>query len=123
MDITTFNPQIITNDADSVMELFEELGFAKKHNPTGIGELDVTGIRMENKNGFYIDISSPDLQLPQDLTAIRINVDDFDAAYDILLSRGFKNIYGEKTVDTGSSKSAMMIAPSGYAINLIQHIK
>ena len=41
MKITTFNPQIITKDAEAVAKLFEELGFERRHNPKGIGELDI----------------------------------------------------------------------------------
>ena len=123
MKITTFNPQIITKDAENVAKLFEDLGFERSHNPKGIGELDVTGIRMKDANGFSLDISQPDLQLPQDLTVIRMNVDDFEEAYRLLVSRGFKNFYGEKTVETKSSKSAVMISASGFAINLVQHIR
>ena len=122
MKITTFNPQIITNDAETIEKLFEELGFEKKHNPKGIGELDVTGIRMKDENGFHLDISQPDMKLPQDVVAIRINVDNFDEAYKFLTDHGFKNFYGDKTVDRESSESAIMISPSGFAINLIQHI-
>ena len=33
MKITTFNPQIITNDMEPIVQLFEELGFDKSHNP------------------------------------------------------------------------------------------
>ena len=123
MKITTFNPQIITTDAESAAQFFEELGFEKRHNPTGIGELDVTGIRMEDPNGFHLDISQPDTQLPRDLIAIRMNVDNFEEIYDKLISHGFKNFYGDNIVETGSSKSAIMISPSGYAINLVQHLK
>ena len=124
MKITTFNPQIITKDAEPIKKLFEELGFEQRHNPKGIGELNVTGIRMKDANGFYLDISQPDhFPAPQDLTAIRINVDNFDEAYQLLLSHGFKNFYGDQTMDTKSSESAIMISPSGFVINLIQHIK
>lgn len=123
MKITTFNPQIVTNDAEAAVQLFEELGFEKRHNPTGIGDLNVEGIRMKDANGFCIDISQPEIQLPQDLIAIRINVDDFDEAYQLLISRGFKNVYGDQTVETSSSKSAMLVSPSGFGINLVQHIK
>ena len=123
MKITTFNPQIITKDAESIVKLFEELGFEKRHNPEGIGELNVEGIRMKDANGFYLDISAPDIQLPQDITVIRMNVDDFEEAYQFLTDRGFKNYYGDKVVEMKSSKSALMISPSGFAINLIQHIK
>lgn len=124
MKITTFNPQIITKNAEPLVQLFEELGFEKRHNQEGIGDLDVTGIRMKDANGFYLDISQVDaLPAPNDLTAIRMNVDSFDEVYEMLLSRGFKNFYGDQTVGTNTSKSAMMISPSGFAINLIEHIK
>lgn len=124
MKITTFNPQIITGNAKPLVQLFEELGFQKRHNQEGIGDLDVTGIRMKDENGFYLDISQPDsLKLPNDLVAIRINVDNFDEAYQLLTKHGFKNFYGEQTVSTGTSKSAVLISPSGFTINLIEHLK
>lgn len=123
MKITTFNPQIITKDAEMITGLFEELGFEKRHNPTGIGELNVEGIRMKDANGFHLDISQPDYDLPQDIVVIRMNVDDFDEAYHLLEAHGFRNFYGEKTAETGSSESAIMISPSGFAINLVHHRK
>lgn len=124
MKITTFNPQIITGNAEPLVQLFEELGFQKRHNQEGIGDLDVTGIRMKDENGFYLDISQPDsLKLPNDLVAIRMNVDNFDEAYQLLTKHGFKNFYGEQTVSTGTSKSAVLISPSGFTINLIEHLK
>ena len=123
MKITTFNPQIITKNAETVEKIFEELGFEKRHNPKGIGELDVTAIRMKDTNGFYLDISQPDVQIQQDLTVIRMNVDNFSEVYDLLTAHGFKNFYGDQTVSTKSSESAIMISPSGFAINLVQHIK
>ena len=123
MKITTFNPQIITKDAEAVAKLFEELGFERRHNPKGIGKLDVTGIRMKDSGSFYLDISQPNMQMPQDLAAIRMNVDNFAEAYELLTAHGFKNFYGDQTVATKSSESAIMISPSGFVINLVQHIK
>ena len=123
MKITTFNPQIITKDAASVIQLFEELGFERRHQQEGIGELDVTGVRMRDANGFYLDISQTDALPQQSLMAIRMNVDDFDEAYNQLQARGFKNYYEDHTVSTATARSAMMISPSGIAINLVQHIK
>lgn len=122
MKITTFNPQIITKDAEPIIKLFEELGFEKRHNPEGIGDLNVEGIRMKDANGFYLDISIPEVNLPQDVTVIRMNVDDFDEAYKLLTIHGFKNYYGDKIIEMKSSRSALMISSSGFAINLIQHI-
>ena len=124
MKITSFNPQILTKDMESLAKLFEELGFEKKHNPTGIGEYDVSAIRMADASGFHVDLSEgKDTPIPHDMIVIRMNVDSFDEAYELLSSHGFKNFYGDKIVETRSFKSAIMIAPSGFAINLIEHIK
>ena len=123
MKITTFNPQIITKNAEPLVNLFKELGFEKRHNQEGIGEMGVTGIRMKDANGFYLDISQVNAPVPQDQAAIRMNVDNFDEAFKLLTEHGFKNFYNDKTVNTPTSKSAIMISPSGFVINLIQHIK
>lgn len=123
MKITSFNPQIFTKNADPIVALFEELGFDVRHDQEGIGELNVEGIRMNNPDGFYLDISCPDTDLPRDMVGIRMNVDDFDFAYQLLLKNGFRNFYGERTVDTATSRSAVLISPSGFAINLIRHKK
>ena len=123
MKITSFNPQIVTKNAESVIKVFEELGFERRHHQEGIGELDVAGTRMKNEDGFYLDISELDAPLPQDMVAMRMNVDDFDEAFERLISFGFKNIYGDQKVETKTAKSAMMISESGFAINLVQHIK
>ena len=52
MKITSFNPQIITKDAEAVVRLFEALGFERRHIKEDIGDLSVTGIRMKDENGF-----------------------------------------------------------------------
>ena len=123
MKITTFNPQIITKNAEPLVKLFEELGFEKRHRQEGIGDMDVTGIRMKDTNGFYLDISEADAPVPNDLVSIRMNVDNFEEAYDLLIAKGFKNFYGDRAIPSKSAKSAIMISPSGFTINLIQHIK
>ena len=123
MKISAFNPQIVTTEADTVVELFEELGFEKRHKKEDNGVLEDVGIRMKDENGFYIDVSKTEVLSNKDMTAIRMNVDDFDEAYKLLTDKGFRNLYGKHTADTKSSKSAMMISPSGFAINLIHHIK
>ena len=124
MKITTFNPQIITKDAEALVKLFEQLGFEKRHQQEGIGELDVKGIRLKDVNGFNLDISQPDaLPTGHDLMAVRMNVDDFDEAYQLLVKNGFRNYYGDSTASTRTGKSAIMISPTGFVINLVQHIK
>lgn len=123
MKISTFNPQIITSDAESIIKVFEALGFERRHQQEGIGDLDVTGVRMKDNGGNYVDISEVDIGLKEDKVAIRMNVDNFDEAYEKLEALGFKNIYGHHKVDTKTAKSAMMISPGGFGINLVEHKK
>ena len=123
MKITSFNPLIVTKDAESAIKMFEELGFEKNHTITvqDKGE-DITTVCMKDSGGFHVDIAQSNT-VPQDLTLIRMNVDDFDEAYAFLTARGFKNPQGDHTVDTKSNRSAMLISPSGFAFDLCQHIK
>ncbi|MBR1831199.1 MAG: hypothetical protein IJ784_02075 [Ruminiclostridium sp.] len=123
MQITAFNPQIITKNAEPIIRLFEELGFEKRHTKKDIGDKNVVDVVMKNAEGFHLDISQPEMELPHDIQAIRINVRDFEETYDLLISRGFKNFYGDERVYTPSSKSAILLAPSGFVINLVEHIK
>ena len=123
MKITTFNPMILSPKADELITLFEELGFEKRHSPTvDTGKSLVTSTRMKNADGFCIDIAGV-ASLPKDMTIIRMNVDNFDEAYEMLISQGFKNSGGEQMVETATNKSALMTSPSGYAFDLCQHIK
>ena len=125
MNITTFNPLIVTKNAEAAIKLFEALGFEKRHSlGANTGTCDLTSIRMNDANGFYVDIAQVEnLQGDRDLTLIRMNVDNFDEAYQLLLDRGFKNPRGDHTVQTTTNKSAMLISPSGFAFDLCQHIK
>ena len=125
MKITTFNPMIVTKDAESVIKLFEELGFERRHMKTGINDADISSVRMrytgEDGKIFHVDVA--EAPTPQDITTIRMNIDNFDEAYKLLEDKGFKNAQGEKVTETGSSKSTMMISPSGFPINITEHIK
>ena len=75
---------------------------------------------MKDANGFHVDIVNA--QVPQDMTSIRMNVDNFDEVYELLTSRGFKGTEAEAR-NTGSSRSSMMISPSGFTITVVEHIK
>ena len=123
MNITAFSPQIVTKDPEPVIKLFEDLGFERRHTKEGIGKLDITSYRMKDENGFYIDISQANVGQPQDVITIRMNVDDFDEAYQLLLSHGFENEFGDRIAETETSRNAVMSSPSGFRITLIQHIK
>ena len=125
MTITTFNPFIDTAHADEIIKLFEEMGFERRHKKAGIeiADRNDTVFRMKDANGFYLDILQSDAGRPRDAMGIRMNVDDFEEAISILRAHGFKNVYGDETVDTKTSKAAMMVSPSGFTISVIKHIK
>lgn len=124
MKITAFNPLIVTKNASATIALFEALGFERRHSiDAKAGTQDFTSVRMKDANGFYVDIAEvPETSLPQDLTLIRMNVDNFEEAYEFLISKGFTNPSG-RTVDTKTNKSCRMISPSGFSFDLCQHIK
>jgi hypothetical protein len=121
MEITTFNPLIATADAAPLIELFEELGFEKRHTKKNIdGREDIFDVRMKDANGFCVDIAQvPGIQ--RDMMNIRMNVRDYDEAYEFLTERGFVNAQGDHTNDSGTSKGTSMIAPSGFSIALSYH--
>jgi len=116
MKITTFDPLIISPKADDVMQVFTALGFEKTHAPvTQTENGEVASVRMKDANGFHVDVASLD-RVPQDMTYIRMNVDNFEEAYNILIAHGFKNTRGDGTLDTKSAKAATMVSPSGFKI-------
>ena len=125
MKITAFNPLIVSPKAEELVALFEEMGFEKRHQKSGIDEGKVESIDMRHEGGFTIDVASADPNLvPKDILAIRVNVDDFDGARAFLKEKGFVNVRDDDYAeDTGSSKATLMYSPSGFAISLCQHIK
>ena len=125
MKITSLDPFVATAQPESVIALFEALGFERRHKKEGvtIADRDDAINRMKNPDGFHVDVVQTTQASTRDMTGIRMNVDDFDAAYELLKEHGFRNAYGDETVDTKSSKSAMMVAPSGFVICIVHHIK
>ena len=122
MKITSFNPLIVTKDAESAIALFEELGFERRHTKQGIGEDNVTDVRMKDANGFHVDVS----QGSGEWTMIRMNVDNLEEAIAFLEARGFhkaRHAVANKTIDTGSSRFNIMVSPSGFIFAVSQHIK
>ena len=123
MNITGFNPMVVSKDSENLVKLFEELGFDKKHQPVAdAGKGEVTTTRMKDSNGFCIDIVGSDGSIP-DFTEIRINVDDLKEACAIFEAHGFANTRGDATVDLETSKTAVMRSSSGCMISLVKHIK
>lgn len=123
MKITSFSPLVMTNDSESAGKVFEALGFTKRHEKQDATQNHDSGFRMKDADGHGVSIAQVN-QIPRDMLAVQMNVDDFDEAIDILKAHGFTNLRGEGSViDTGSSKTAVMTAPSGFAVNVVYHIK
>lgn len=122
MKITTFNPLIVTKNPEPTIKMFEEMGFERHHTKKEIGENKTTDVRMKHPSGFYVDVAWGE----NEYTLIRINVDNFDEAIEFFLAHGCrrpKNEQAKKTVDTGSSKFTILVGPSGYLLDISQHIK
>lgn len=123
MQITTFNPMILSKNADEIIKLFEELGFERKHKVDNIDDKDISSVRMTNSSGFHVDIARVE-SMERDMTTMRMNVRDYDEAYEFLKAHGFKNVRDdEHTVESKSARSCLMISPSGFSIQLTQHIR
>ena len=125
MKITTFDPMIITKDQESLVALFEALGFERRHQKSGINDTDINSIRMRydtpDGKAFHVDIVSA--PVPRDITSIRMNVDNFDEAFAMLKEKGLINTQGDKITETPTSKSTMMASPSGFTITVAEHLK
>lgn len=123
MKITSFNPLIVSKQAEEIVALFEELGFKKRHAPTMDDQTAADqDFRLKDANGFYVDVAQHP-GVPQDVSMIRMNVRDFDEAYDYFISKGFKNAQGDKIIHTDSSKAAYLVSPTGFGIGLTYHIR
>ena len=123
MQITTFNPMILSKNADEIIKLFEALGFERLHKVDNIDGKDISSVRMKDANGFCVDVARVE-SMERDMTTMRMNVRDFDEAYAFLKAHGFKNARGEDhAVESKSARSCLMFSPSGFSIQLTQHIR
>ena len=121
MKITSFNPLIVTSKQEEYKQLFEELGFEQRHRKVSGVSADINTVRMKDTNDFHVDIAGVS-QMQHDMMIIRMNVDDLDEACNILTAHGFKPQEGSASL-TPSSKAIMMVSPSGFAIDVVKHIK
>ena len=123
MQITSFNPMILSRDADEIIKLFEALGFERQHKVDNIDGKDISSVSMTDANGFRVNVARVE-SMDRDMTTMRMNVRDFDEAYEFLKAHGFKNARGDDhAVESKSARSCLMIAPSGFSIQLTQHIR
>jgi len=125
MKITSFNPTIITKHYDEVVKVFEDLGFEKQHNPTGVSALgnEYQSCRMVDSNGFVVAVATTTGAAERDATNVHMNVDNFDEARELLLAHGFKSVTNDTATNTGSAKADVLVSSSGFCINLVEHLK
>lgn len=119
--ITSFNPLIVTTKQAECKQLFEELGFEQRHNKVSGVSQNINTVSMKDSNGFHVDITQVPV-MEKDMTIIRMNVDDLEAAYNLLCEHGFKAVNGSVSV-TASSNSVLMASPTGFSIDIVKHIK
>ncbi|MBQ9383447.1 MAG: hypothetical protein IJT87_04370 [Ruminiclostridium sp.] len=105
-----------------MIKLFEEHGFVQTHNKAENNDVEFSAHRMKDSNGFHIDILEVPA-VPRTVTAVRINVDDYDEAYELFISKGFHESKAFAPSTTASSKYAYLVSPSGAVIGLCRHIK
>ena len=122
MKITGFRPLIVTKEQENVVALFEALGFEKRHTKTDIEGGANVAIVMKDEMGNHVKVVKG-VTIPQDLTIISINVDNFQEAYDFFIGKGFTDPRGGKVTDTSSSVDTMLVAPSGFGVSISEHIK
>jgi len=122
MKITGFRPLIVTKDQENLVALFEALGFEKRHTKTDVEGGANVAVAMKDANGNRVNVAKAD-NMPKDLTAISINVDNFREAYDFFIGKGFIDPRGGKVTETSSSEATMLFAPSGFAVVISEHIK
>ena len=120
MKITGFNPSILTSKPDELIPLFEDLGFEKSHSDHAAEGIVQGSARMKYAD-FRLDITSTD-RFPQDKTLIRMNVDDMEEAYHLLLDHGFCNAMGDGVmIEAEHFRGAHLVSPSGFEIMVMQH--
>ena len=122
MKITTFNPLIVSAEAEAAIKLFEELGFEKSHvKESEVNGTDFANVRLKDAKVFHVDIAN--VPVPRDMTVIRMNVDDIDEAKALLEKHGFVHANSGQRRESDPSYSEFMASPSGFTINLVKHIK
>ena len=122
MEITSFQPLLLTTRFEETKALFEELGFGIKHTiPDFCGDDPKRiNVHMQNPDGFRLNVATSS-SITQDAMGIRMNVRDFDAACALLSEHGLTPI--SEVCEVKFMKWVTMQAPSGFVITVIYHIR
>ena len=85
-------------------------------------DVEFSAHRMKDASGFHADVVEVPV-IPKTFTTIRINVDNYEEAYEFFMSKGFRQAKGFAPSTTASSKYAYLVSPSGFIVNICEHIK
>ena len=121
MKITSFSPLIATSNGAELQKMFEELGFVERHRKTSGVDPSIYTAVLEDGEGNVVNFSNV-RQMPKDMTIVRMNVDNLEEACEIMKAHGFNPMEGTAGV-TGSSQSVLMVSKSGFAVDVVKHIK
>ena len=116
MKVKTFYPVIISKNTEAILKEMETFGFSAKHAKSDVG-FDIHSDVLKDEEGNRVAVSSADM--PQTLTAIRVNVESFEEASKELVEMGFVQI-GEKT-ENSTSIAAMFRSANGYFLVVSEH--
>ena len=121
MKITNLSTLIVAADTDPIIKLFEDLGFSQEHHKEFDSENGTVNSNvLKDADGNMISLGKAPVQ--QTITAVRMNVDNFDEACTLLKEHGF-TMMNDRAEETGTSKAALLVSPMGFAISLTEHIK
>ena len=122
MKITGFNTSILTQNPDDIVRVFKDLGFEESHSSNAEEGIVSGSVRLKYGD-FRLDVVSTD-HFPSDKSLIRMNVDDLDETYQLMLDHGFHSALGEDAIiEAEHFRGAHMVSPSGFEIMIMQHIK
>lgn len=118
MTITGYNPVFYTNDLDSTLNMYKELGFTQKHSFEE-GEMKY---RVLEINGCRVDVFSNKLHQTEDgFFGMRVNVREFDEAVEYYKDHGYDQVVME-TVHTPSSVHICLMNNRNERVLIFYHI-
>ena len=124
MKITSFCPMIITPDAEGTIKAYESLGFNVAHikENAGMAGDGTDSSILKNERGDRIIIASASV-LPQAVTMVHINVDNYREAVEHFEKLGYKIMKQADSTENTTSVACAMVAPDGHMIQVSEHIK
>jgi len=120
--VKSMYPIIVTENPEKTLEFYEALGFTKKHDlPTKPGTHVYVVANGDMEMEIMESIDNGPASMPAGLYSLRMNVDDLDAAAELVKQKGGTIVAGP--FETFVGKNLMIKDADGNDIIFIQHIK